>query len=50
MERSGPATFGEPAAILIFVAGVAAGVLPNALWDGIKWTYDRLCASKGIQC
>jgi len=47
VERSGPRTFADPVTILTFVAGVAVGVLPNALWDGIKWTYTRLCANKG---
>lgn len=47
VERSGHRTFGEPATMLTFLGGVAVGVLPNALWDGIKWTYGRLCAKKG---
>lgn len=46
-DSSGPQTFGEPGTVLTFLGGVAVGVLPNALWDGIKWTYARLCASQG---
>ena len=47
VERPVPRTFGEPSIMLTFIGGLAAGVLQNALWDGIKWTYGRLCASKG---
>lgn len=46
-DASSPQTFGEPSTMLTFLGGVAVGVLPNALWDGIKWTYARLCASQG---
>ena len=41
-ESSGMRTFGEPSTILTFLGGVAVGVLPNALWDGIKWTYGQI--------
>lgn len=47
VERSGPQTFGEPSTMLTLVSTVVGGVLTNALWEGVKWTYGRLCAQKG---
>ena len=41
-------TFGEPAT-LITLSTIALGVATNAIWDAIKSTYHRLCASNNHQ-
>jgi len=46
VDPSSPRTFTEPSIILTFISGVAVGALPNALWDGIKWTCQRLSNAK----
>ena len=39
-------TFGEPSTAIAVLTGILLGVPSNAIWDAIKSTYQRLCASR----